>query len=261
VGFRSGESQSDSEPASYEWNVQHRSGRFQRKSEESLFLSGDLNLVDINATVHYRLRRPEDYLYRQSDPDLTVRSATESALHEATAGQGIDALLTTGRRMVEQKVRERLQSILDRYKSGVEVLQVRLLDVHPSLEVVGAFRDVAGAGEEKSRLVNEAESYSNERVALARGNAEALLEGAHAYSTARSNRSQGDASRFIQTESAVRQATAVNETRLYLETLEQVLPGRRKVIVDSGKGRRHLLLLEDGVSLPASTLAPVQERP
>ena len=164
---------SESEPLSYEWNVQHRSGRFERKAEESLFLTGDQNMIEINATVHYRLRRPEDYLYRHSDPEATLRAAAESVLHEATNGQPIDTLLTSGRAGMEQAARVELQRVLDRYKTGVEVLQVRLLDVHPSLEVVSAFRDVAGASEEKSRVMNEAEGYRNERVALARGNAEA----------------------------------------------------------------------------------------
>ncbi|HET8547678.1 MAG TPA: FtsH protease activity modulator HflK [Bryobacteraceae bacterium] len=260
VGFRSANSRKDAEPASYEWNVQHRSGRFQRKPEESLFLTGDQNMVEITATIHFRLSRPEDYLYRHSDPETTLRAAAESVLHQATTGEPIDALLTTGRGRMERAVRGELQRVLDRYRAGVEVLQVRLLDVHPSLEVVSAFRDVAGASEEKSRVINEAESYRNERVALARGNAEALLENAQAHSAGRKNRSQGDASRFLQTELGFRTAAGPNETRLYLETLEQVLPGKRKVIVDSSKGRRHLLLLEDGVMVPPSALVPAQER-
>ena len=260
VGFRSGASRSETEPASYEWNVQHRSGRFQRRADESLFLTGDQNMVEINATVHYRLRRPEDFLYGHSDPETTLRAAAESVLHEATTGHAIDALLTTGRARVEQAAREKLQRLLDRYKSGVEVLQVRLLDVHPSLEVVGAFRDVAGASEEKSRVINEAEGYRNERVAVARGNGEALLQNAQAHSIGRKNRSNGDASKFILTEQAFRGASGPNHTRLYLETMEQVLPGKRKVIVDSGQGRQRLVLLDDGVLLPPSALAPVPER-
>jgi Cu+-exporting ATPase len=260
IGFRSGSSRADAEPASYEWNVQHRSGRFQRRAEESLFLTGDQNMVEITATVHFRLRRPEDYLYRHSDPEATLRAAAESVLHEATTGQPIDALLTTGRSGIERAVRGELQRVLDRYKTGVEVLHVRLLDVHPSLEVVSAFRDVAGAGEEKSRVINEAEAYRNERVALARGNAEALLQSAQAHSAARRNRSQGDAARFVRTEQGFRAGAGPNETRLYLETLEQVLPGKRKIIMDSSKGRRHLLLLDDGVTVPPSALVPPQGR-
>jgi membrane protease subunit HflK len=260
IGFRSGADRNDTEPASYEWNVQHRSGRFERKAEESLFLTGDQNMVEINATVHYRLRRPEEYLYGHSDPEATLRAAAESVLHEATNGLPIDALVTTGRNDVERAARARLQRVLDRYKIGVDVLEVRLLDVHPSLEVVTAFRDVAGASEEKNRVINEAEGYRNERVALARGNAEALLQGAQAHSIGRKNRSHGDSSRFIQTEQAFRGAAGPNQTRLYLETLEQVLPGKRKVIVDSSQGRRHLLLADDGVLLPPSALASIPER-
>jgi Cu+-exporting ATPase len=260
VGFRSDTGQAEAEPVSYEWNVQHRAGRFQRKAEESLFVTGDQNMIEMNATVHYRLRRPEDYLYRHSDPETALRAAAESVLHGATTGQPIDALLTTGRGSIERGARAELQRVLDRYQAGVEVLQVRLLDVHPSLDVVSAFRDVAGAAEEKSRVVNEAESYLGERVALARGSAEALLQSAQAHSTGRKNRSQGDASRFIQTEQSFRTAAGPNETRLYLETLEQVLPGKRKLIMDGSKGRRHLLLVEDGVMLPPSALAPVQEQ-
>ena len=139
-------------------------------------------------------------------------------------------------------------------------MQVRFLDVHPSLEVVSAFRDVAGASEEKNRVMNEAEGYRNERVALARGNAEALLQSAQAHSAGRKNRSQGDASRIVQTEQGFRAGPASNETRLYLETLEQVLPGKRKVIIDSSKGRRHLLLADDGIMIPPSALMPAQER-
>ncbi len=259
IGFRSVLSEKDKEPASYEWNVQHRSGRFQRRADESLFLTGDQNMVEMSATVHYRLRRPEEYLYGHSDPEIILRAAAESVLHEATTGQPIDALLTTDRAQVQQTARVRLQHLLDRCKSGVEVLQVRLLDVHPSLEVVSAFRDVAGASEEKVRTINEAEGYRNERVALARGNGAALLENAHAHSNGRKNRSQGDAGRFMLVEGAYRAASGPNHTRLYLETLEQVLPGKRKIIMDSSQGRRHLLLLDDGALVPPSALASVPE--
>ena len=106
-----------------------------------------------------------------------------------------------------------------------------------------------GAFEEKNRLINEAEGYRNEQVALARGNAKAQVQNANAYTLGRINRAEGDASRFTQEEQAFRTAPGPTETRLYLETMEQVLPGKKKLIVDSGKGRRHLLLLEDGVEI------------
>jgi regulator of protease activity HflC (stomatin/prohibitin superfamily) len=156
-----------------------------------------------------------------------------------------------------------LQRRLDRYQTGIRVLQVKLQDVHPSLEVVDAFREVSGAYEEKNRLINEAEGYRNEQVALARGNAKARLRNAEAYGLGRKNRAAGDASRFVQHEAAFRAAPGPNETRLYLETLEQVLPGKRKLIMDPGRGRRHITLLEDGVEIapPSAAIVAPQPRP
>jgi Cu+-exporting ATPase len=249
VGFRSNAAAPDNEPAAYEWNVQHRSGRFQKKPEESLMLAGDQNMMEVNAVVHYRIAQPDDFLFRQLDGDATVRTACEGALTMVAGTTSLDDLLTVGRRHVEARVRAEIQARLDRYHAGVEVLQVRLLDVHPSLEVVDAFRDVSGAYEEKNRLINEAEAYRNQQVALARGNAKATLAAAEGYSFGRKNRSVGDAGRFMEFESAYRANASLNDTRLYLETMEQVLPGRKKMIVDSGKGRRNLFLLEDGVTI------------
>jgi HflK protein len=268
IGFRSGTAAPSEEPATYEWNAQHRAGRFQRVPEESQHLTGDGNMLELNAVVHYRLRKPEEYLLRHVDAAAAVRSAAESVLHSASTGTAAEGLLTTGRRGVETAARSALQSLLDRYSAGVEVMQVRLLDVHPSLEVVGAFRDVAGALEEKSRAINEAEGHRNQVVAVARGTAEAMLANARAYSEGRKNRASGDASRFDQTQAGFRTASAPNETRVYLQTVESVLAGRRKLIIDNSQSRRHLLLLEDGAQIPASMLAapeparpfPVEER-
>jgi HflK protein len=250
IGFRSSTDVPDTEPAAYEWNVQHRSGRFQKKPEESLMLSGDQNMMEINATVHYRLARPDDFLFRQMDGETTVRAAAESVMHAMATSSGLDDVLTIGRRAFEVRAQAELQRRMDRYQTGVAILNVKLQDVHPSLEVVDAFRDVSGAFEEKNRLINEAEGYRNEQVAIARGNAKARLQNAQAYTLGRKNRAAGDASRFVQTEGAFRAAPGVNETRLYLETMEQVLPGRNKLIVEPGQGRRHLLLMEDGVEIP-----------
>ena len=266
IGFRSVSAAAGAEPASYEWNVQHRSGRFQRKPEEALMLTGDQNLIELNAVIHYRLVRPEDFLFRQMDGDSTVRAAAESVVQSIATSTPVDAILTVGRQAIEQRAHTELQKRLDRYQAGIAVLRVKLEDVHPSLEVVDAFRDVSGAFEEKNRLVNEAEGYRNEQVALARGNGQARLLNAEAYTLGRKNRAEGDASRFILAEQSYRGSPGPTETRLYLEGIEQVLPGKRKMIIDSGKGRRHLLLMEDGVEvpqpgLPALIQAPVPPQP
>jgi len=260
IGFRSGPAITGAEPAAYEWNVQHRSGRFQRKPEEALMVSGDQNMMEVNATVHYRLRQPDDFLFRHLDGETMVRMAAESALQSVVTTTLLDEAITTGRQVMESRTRELLQQKLDTYQAGVEVLGVKLLDVHPSLEVVDAFREVSGAFEEKNRLINEAEGYRNEQVALARGNALARLETAKGYTIGRKNRAAGDAIRFTQAEAAFRAAPGSNETRLYLETMEQILPGRRKMIVDGNKGRRHLVLMDDGVEIGPAT-APVLPAP
>ena len=148
----------------------------------------------------------------------------------------------------------RCKKKLDRYGAGVNVIRVKLLDVHPSLEVVDAFREVSAAFEEKNRLINEAEGYRNEQVALARGNAEARLQAAQEYKISRTERADGDGSRFDLAEAAFDTAPAIHRFRLYMETMEQVLPGKKKLILDSSKGRRHLLLLEDGVEVAPPAL-------
>ncbi len=262
IGFRTNAGKFDSEPAAYEWNVQHRSGRFQRQPEESLMLTGDQNMIELNATIHYDLARPDEFVFGQLDGATTIRVAAESTIQSVVTGAPLDDVLTTGRSSIEQRIKNGLQARVDSYRSGIHVLSVRLEDVHPSLEVVDAFRDVSGAFEEKNRVVNEAEGYRNEQVALARGNAKASLAAANGYTVERIHRAEGDAERFTQREAASRSAPGPTQTRLYLETVEQVLAGKKKLIVDSTKARRQLFLLEDGAEIGGTALNPVfSERP
>jgi HflK protein len=248
IGFRANPGVRE-DTGAYEWNILHRSGRLQSRPEESRMLTGDQNIIELNATVHYTVEQPDAFLFRQIDGDATIREAAESAIHWIVGTRPLDDVLTTGREAIERQAMAELQRRADRYETGIRVLQVKLEDVHPSLEVVDAFRAVSAAFEEKNRLVDEAEAYRNEQVALARGNAKALVQNAYAYTLGRVNRAAGDAIRFTQMEQAFRTAPGPTETRLYLETMEQILPGRKKLILDSGKGRRHLMLLDDGVEI------------
>ncbi len=261
IGYRSISASPDSEPAAYEWNAQHRSGRFQRMPEEALMLTGDQNMIELNATVHYSISHPDDFIFRQLDGDTTIRAAAESVMQMLTTETPLDDLLTTGRRAIEQRAKKLLQSRMDRYQAGIEILQVKLQDVHPSLEVVDAFREVSGAYEEKNRLINEAEGYRNEQVALAHGNAKAQLQNAAAFTLGRVNRAQGDADRFDLRELSYRGAPGPNDTRLYFDAIDQVLPGKKKLILDKSKGRRHLFLLDDGVELSGPMAAPLVPAP
>jgi HflK protein len=251
IGFRSNASGNGvGEPAAYEWNVQHRSGRFQSIPEESLMLSGDQNMLELNATVHYIPEHPDDFLFRQIDADLTVRSTAEAVLQSVVTSSSLDDVMTRNRRSIEALAQEQLQTRLDRYGAGVRILHVKLEDVHPSIEVVDAFREVSDAFEEKSRLINEAEGYRNEQIALARGNAAAMLQNANAFMIGRTARAGGDANRFDSAAAAYRLAPDITSSRLYLETVEQVLPGRNKLIVDKTTSKRQLYLLQNGLQLP-----------
>ncbi len=263
IGFRSNSARTapDAEPAAYEWNVQHRSGRLQSRPEESLMLTGDQNMIELNASVHYDIQHPDAFLFRQMNGDATIREAAESVIQGIAFTTPLDEVLTTGRQSMEQKAMTELQHRMDRYEAGIRVLRVKLEDVHPSAEVVAAFREVSVAFEEKNRIVNEAEGYRNEQVALARGNGKAQVQNANAYTAGRTNRAEGDASRFIQAEQAFRTAPGPTGTRLYLEAMEQVLPGKRKFIVDATKNRRHLLLLEEGAEVTPQGAAAIGNRP
>jgi HflK protein len=208
--------------------------------------------------VHYVPAHPDDFLFRQLDGDGTVRTAAESVMQAVVTSSSLDDVLTEGRRQLEERARNELQNRLDRYGAGVQVLEVKLEDVHPALEVVDAFRAVSDAFEEKIRLINEAEGYRNEQVALAQGNAKAALENAQAYSLGRKTRAEGDASRFLSAEQAYLSAPEATQSRLYLETMEEVLPGKKKLIIDTRAGRRQLMLLRDGIALP-NGLRPLPE--
>jgi membrane protease subunit HflK len=235
----------DAEPQAYEWNVAHRTGRYEQKLEEALMLTGDQNMVISNVVVHYFIERPGNYLFNLADPESALRGAAESAIRAVMDVSELDVVLTTGRQGVEARVREEMQKRLDRCRAGVRMLSVRLQDVHPPLEVVDAFREVSSAYEEKNRLINEAEAYRNQQVAVARGQAASRIEEALGYRLGRTNRAAGDADRFALAEAAHRAAPGTTEDRLFLETMEQVLPGRNKVILDtSGKGRRQLLTID-----------------
>jgi HflK protein len=261
IGFRTTDTGEFIEPLSYEWNAQHREGRFQRMPEETLMLTGDQNMIELSAVVHYDLSDPAEYIFRLSDSEATVRVAAESILHSSVNASPLDSLLTTDRREFELRTAGELQQRLDGYQTGIRVLSVRLQEVHPSVEVVDAFREVAGALEEKSRLINEAEGYRNEQVALARGQAEARLRNADGYKIGRTNRADGDATRFIEFEQAARNHYAATATRLYLETMEEVLPGRQKLIVDSRGGRKSLYSIEDGINLAPPGVQMTQPPP
>ncbi|MBM3475314.1 MAG: FtsH protease activity modulator HflK, partial [Armatimonadetes bacterium] len=243
VGYRSlgsGEAVSG-----YEWESPHQAGQYKRQPEESLRLTGDENLIDVTVTVHYVIRNVHDYLFHVSDEPRLARVVAEAAVRDVVGRSTADEVMTDSRLAVEQKVAATAQGWFDRYECGLQVTDVRLLDVHPPVQVVPAFREVASAMEEKRSEINRAEGYAKEEVPKARGQASARRLGGEAYAVGRRNRAGGDAARFRQLETAHRQAANVVEVRLQLEALERALADREKLILSGRSGARRQMWLLD----------------
>lgn len=241
-----------SEPPAYEWNVQHRGGRFEGMPEESTVLTGDESLVDVTLTVQYRISDPVAALVRvgqtsmdgSSKWDRLVRIYVESELRAVMAGRPADDVLSTGRQDIERVVYARLADKMLWCGTGFSIESVSLADVHPPLEVVPAFREVAAAQEEKEAAINDAEAYQFETEALMEGEAAQRKLVAEGFSSEKTAKATGDAERFKAIAAAHASGREVNEIRLHLESVEEMLAGRRKIIVDRAHAgvRRQLYL-------------------
>ena len=214
-----------------------RNGQYRSVEKESLMLTGDENIVDAEMIVQYKIKYPVAYLFNIMAPELTVRAAAEASLRTVVGRNKIDETLTTGKFQIQEGTKSQLQAILDKYESGIHVVAVQLQDVSPPKEVIGAFKDVASAKEDKNRMINQAEGYRNDVIPKARGEAEAMIRDAEGFREARIKRSEGDAEKFTTILKEYRKAKNITRKRLYLETMEKVLPGIEKIIVpdkDSG---------------------------
>ena len=212
-------------------------GQYRTVEKESLMLTGDENIVDAEMIVQYKIKDPVAYLFKIVEPELTVREAAEASLRSVVGRNKIDETLTTGKFQIQEGTKTQLQLILDKYESGIHVVAVQLQDVSPPKEVIGAFKDVASAKEDKNRMVNQAEGYRNDIIPKARGEAEAMIRDAEGFRESRIKRSEGDAAKFTTILKEYRKAKSITQKRLYLETMERVLPGIEKIIIpdkDSG---------------------------
>ena len=212
-------------------------GQYRTVEKESLMLTGDENIVDAEMIVQYKIKDPVAYLFNIVEQELTVREAAEASLRTVVGRNNIDETLTTGKFKIQEGTKIQIQLILDKYESGIHVVAVQLQDVSPPKEVIGAFKDVASAKEDKNRMVNQAEGYRNDVIPKARGEAEAMIRDAEGFKQARIKRSEGDAAKFTTILKEYRKAKSITQKRLYLETMERVLPGIEKIIIpdkDSG---------------------------
>ena len=227
-----------------------KNGQYRTVEKERLMLTGDENIVDAEMIVQYKIKDPVSYLFNIVEPELTVRQAAEASLRTVVGRNKIDETLTTGKFTIQEETKLQLQAILDKYESGIHVVAVQLQDVSPPKEVIGAFKDVASAKEDKNRMVNQAEGYRNDVIPKARGEAEAMIRDAEGFRDSRVKRAEGDAAKFTTILKEYNKAKTITEKRLYLETMEKVLPDVEKIIVpdkDSGN-MLNLLNLTPGSS-------------
>jgi membrane protease subunit HflK len=201
-------------------------------AEESLMLTGDENIVDINASVFWRISDAPAYAFNTRNPGYTVKSAAESVLRQVIGRTNIQSALTGGRAEIEQAVTTGTQAILDQYRSGVEITQVQLQKVDPPADVIESFRDVQRANTDADTARNEAQSYANDIVPRARGDSAAILAQAAGAKQASISAATGEAQRFLSVYAAYTQAKDVTLKRLYIETMQDVLKNAPAIVVD-----------------------------
>ena len=220
--------------------------QYRTVERESLMLTGDENIVDAELIVQYKIKEPINYLFNFIGPELTMREASEASLRTVVGRHNIDEALTSGKLMIQEETKELLQSILDKYETGIQVVAVQLQDVSPPKQVIDSFKDVASAKEDKNRMINEAEGYRNNVIPKARGEAQAMIREAEGFRESRISRAEGDVAKFKAILKEYSKAKDVTRKRLYLEAMEEILPGLEKYIVPSGEDGNLLNLLNLG---------------
>lgn len=203
--------------------------------EESLMLTGDENIVDINAVVFWRIKEASNYLFNIQRPEETVKGVAESALREIVGESQLQPLLTRSRQETETAVQKLMQETLDTYGAGITITQVQLQKVDPPQQVIDAFRDVQAARADQERIQNEALAYANTVVPEARGEAAKIIQAAEAYKAQTVAEAEGQASRFTKIYEQYAAAPEVTRRRMFLETMERIFSGTDKIIIDEDK--------------------------
>ncbi len=217
--------------------------QFRKVEYESLMLTGDENIVNAEIIVQYKIKDAKKYLFNFVGPELTMREASESSLRTVIGQHTIDEALTTGKFQIQEETQILMQQILDKYETGILIVAVQLQSVSPPKQVEASFKDVASAKEDKNRKINEAQGYRNDIIPKARGEAQAMLRESEGFKEARIKRAEGDVAKFRAMLVEYRKAKDVTRKRLYLEAMEEILPGVKKYIVPNGKDGNLLNLL------------------
>jgi modulator of FtsH protease HflK len=234
--------------------------RYTDEDSEALMVTGDENIVKLQFIVQYRIK-PEgdgatDFLFNVRDPEKTVRDAAESTMREVIGRNMIDDALTEGKDRIQNDAQALLQTVLDRYDAGIEVVTLKLQDVDPPDQVADAFKDVISAQQDRERLINESRGYANDVVPKARGQAAQLLNEADAYAQAKVTEAEGAAARFVALYDEYSRASDVTRTRLWLETMEEVLGRTNMLVIDETAGKQVVPYLPLDQMMPREPVAP-----
>jgi modulator of FtsH protease HflK len=236
--------------------VGYRNNVKSKVEKESLMLTDDENIVDVQFGVQYILKSPTDYLFNNRSPDDSVLQAAETAIREIVGKSSMDFVLYEGRADVAARAHKLIQDILDRYGTGINISKVTMQDAQPPQQVQAAFNDAVEAGQDRERQKNEGQTYANDVIPKARGMASRMLQEAEGYRQKVTEQAEGDAARFRQLVVEYAKAPQVTRDRLYIETVEQVLVNTTKVIIDQrGGGNLTYLpldrILQMGTARPA----------
>lgn len=223
--------------------VRTQYSRTGRVGDESLMLTGDLNLASVEWVVQYRIDNPHNYLFKVRNADQTLRAISEATMRQVVGDRTVNEVLTVGRAEIASKVKELMQVTCREYSLGVQIAQVVLQDVNPPEPVKKAFNAVNEAQQEKETLINQAKSAYNKVIPKARGQAEETLQKAEGYATMRVNNAEGEAARFNSVYEEYRRAPEVTKRRMYLETMQEVVPKLGDKIISSGDGNGMIPLL------------------
>jgi membrane protease subunit HflK len=235
-----------------------RGGSVTDVPEESLMLTGDENIVDVNFSVFWLVKDAPYYLFNIRDPEMTVKAAAESSMREIIGHTEIASALAEGRAKIENDTQKLLQEILDSYGSGVQITQVQLQKVDPPGPVIDSFRDVQSAKIDQQTLINQAQAYANSVVPQAHGDAARAVQEAQAYKAQIVLQAQGDAARFDSVYQSYKASQDVTARRLYIETLESVLKNTKKILIDKSASQSGVIpyLPLPGLSAPAASAPP-----
>ena len=223
--------------------------KYRRVLKESLMLTGDENIIDVQFIVQYRISDLENYFYSLTNPDETVKSAAESAMREVVGDTTVTKALTVGKGIIEDTTAQLLQQTMNSYKGGIKIENVKLQDVHPPDAVKEAFKDVVSAREDREKMINDAEGYRNNLVPKARGEAAQMINNAKAYAKEKVLVATGESERFNMVYEEYKKAKDITRERILLETMASILPKVNKVIADKEVGGNVLPFLPIGQTL------------